>query len=222
MEIHGAKTGIKNLTGTELTGQSPDRSGRTRSDRPLSPEQEDWKNWTRNRLNLKKSFTIKISTLHNSSDVLHECKARYDSYSLFITNDSWRLIMTHLRWIMKKRLPLKNDWPRLVFILKLSDSLSIWRSLLIGWRIRNQFRNPDKLNGTLEEKHKTKKILDEQQRKLQVNLRRCQVEMEKCTREHDALNSKIEELELYDDSSQRELKRKRLNSRLSPFPVHFR
>merc|ERR1712131_107787 len=62
------------------------------------------------------------------------------------------------------------------------------------------------LNGTLEEKHKTKKILDEQQRKLQVNLRRCQVEMEKCTREHDALNSKIEELELYDDSSQRELK----------------
>ena len=63
------------------------------------------------------------------------------------------------------------------------------------------------LNGTLEEKHKTKKILDEQQRKLQVNLRRCQVEMEKCTREHDALNSKIEELELYDDSSQRELKR---------------
>jgi len=37
-------------------------------------------------------------------------------------------------------------------------------------------------------------------------LRRCQVEMEKCTREHDALNSKIEELELYDDSSQRELK----------------
>ena len=35
--------------------------------------------------------------------------------------------------------------------------------------------------------------------------------MEKCTREHDALNSKIEELELYDDSSQRELKRKRLN-----------
>ena len=66
---------------------------------------------------------------------------------------------------------------------------------------------PEKLNGTLEEKHKTKKILDEQQRKLQVNLRRCQVEMEKCTREHDALNSKIEELELYDDSSQRELKR---------------
>ena len=29
MEIHGAKTGIKNLTGTELTGQSPDRSGRS-------------------------------------------------------------------------------------------------------------------------------------------------------------------------------------------------
>ena len=125
-----------------------------------------------------------------------------------ITHNKWH--MAHFRWIMKKRLPLKNDWPRLVFKLKLSDSLSIWRSLLIGWRIRNQIRNPDKLNGTLEEKHKTKKILDEQQRKLQVNLRRCQVEMEKCTREHDALNSKIEELELYDDSSQRELKRKRL------------
>ena len=98
------------------------------------------------------------------------------------------------------------------FQIEVSDSLSIWRPLLICWRIRNQIRNPDKLNGTLEEKHKTKKILDEQQRKLQVNLRRCQVEMEKCTREHDALNSKIEELELYDDSSQRELKRKRLTS----------
>ena len=96
------------------------------------------------------------------------------------------------------------------FQIEVSDSLSIWRPLLICWRIRNQIRNPNKLNGTLEEKHKTKKILDEQQRKLQVNLRRCQVEMEKCTREHDALNSKIEELELYDDSSQRELKRKRL------------
>ena len=97
---------------------------------------------------------------------------------------------------MKKRLLLKNDWLRVVSKsdLWLADqSRAVW--------------NPDKLNGTLEEKHKTKKILDEQQRKLQVNLRRCQVEMEKCTREHDALNSKIEELELYDDSSQRELKR---------------
>ena len=137
-----------------------------------------------------------------------------------ITHNKW--LMAHFRWIMKKRLPLKNDWPRLVFILKLSDSLSICRPLLIGWRIRNQIRNPDKLNGTLEEKHKTKKILDEQQRKLQVNLRRCQVEMEKCTREHDALNSKIEELELYDDSSQRELKRKRLTQFTKfHFLIHF-
>ena len=92
-------------------------------------------------------------------------------------------------------------WLALRGLLWLADESEIWI-----W-------NPNKLNGTLEEKHKTKKILDEQQRKLQVNLRRCQVEMEKCTREHDALNSKIEELELYDDSSQRELKRKG--------PTHF-
>ena len=52
-------------------------------------------------------------------------------------------------------------------------------------------------------------------------MRRCQVEMEKCTREHDALNSKIEELELYDDSSQRELKRKRLTSTFGPLNRSF-
>ena len=130
MEIHGAKTGIKNLTGTELSGQSsvwtclivPDWP--MVCDRPLSPEQEDWKSWTRNRSNLKRSFTIKISTLHNSSDVLHECKARYDSYPLLIIDSQWwRIIMTHFRWIMKKRLPLKNDWLRLVFKLKRSGWL---------------------------------------------------------------------------------------------------
>ena len=102
MEIHGAKTGIKNLTGTELSGHSerawssirrgPCLESMPMDDCPLSPEQDDWKSWTRNRLNLKKSFTIKISTLHNSSDVLHECKARYDSYPLLITNDSWPIL----------------------------------------------------------------------------------------------------------------------------------
>ena len=62
------------------------------------------------------------------------------------------------------------------------------------------------LNAVMAERKATKKILDEQQRKLQVNLRRCHVEMEKRSKEHAALKSKIEELELYDDSSQREMR----------------
>merc|ERR1712106_1251117 len=62
------------------------------------------------------------------------------------------------------------------------------------------------LNKTMDERKGTKKVLDEQQRKLQVNLRRCHVEMEKRSKEHAALQSKIEELELYDDSSQREMR----------------
>ena len=62
------------------------------------------------------------------------------------------------------------------------------------------------MNEKLSERRETKKKLDAQQRKLQVNLRRCQVEMEKSSKEHAALKSKIEELELYDDSSQREMR----------------
>ena len=62
------------------------------------------------------------------------------------------------------------------------------------------------MNKAMAERIATKKVLDEQQRKLQVNLRRCHVEMEKRSKEHAALQSKIEELELYDDSSQREMR----------------
>ena len=59
------------------------------------------------------------------------------------------------------------------------------------------------LNSTMAEKQGTKKIIDEQLRKLQDNLRRVQGDMDKSNREYQGLNAKIEELELYDDSSQR-------------------
>lgn len=61
----------------------------------------------------------------------------------------------------------------------------------------------NELNVTLGQKQITKKIIDEQLRKLQDNLRRVHGEMEKSNREYQGLNAKIEELELYDDSSQR-------------------
>jgi len=59
------------------------------------------------------------------------------------------------------------------------------------------------LNKRVSDKQAIKKTISEQLRKLQDNLRRVHGDMESLTREHQGLNAKIEELELYDDSSQR-------------------